>query len=83
MESIEEQAAHRSAAAHGRLWEALNGTRRKARAAQGITEVAWMDRGVLRLIPWERFRAIGYGPGKSVVWTGSDIAIHQPQRGKR
>lgn len=52
-------------------------------AAHGITEVAWMDRGTLRLIPWERFRAIGYGPGKSVVWTGSDITIHTPRRGKR
>lgn len=42
----------------------------------GITEVAWMDRGVLRFIPWQEFKRVGFGPGTSVVWTGSIIAIH-------
>jgi hypothetical protein len=51
--------------------------------AGGITEVAWIDRGSLRFIPWSRFRAIGFGDRKSVVWTGSTIEIHTPTRGKR
>ena len=44
--------------------------------AGGITEVAWMDRGALRFIPWQRFREIGFRPGTSVVWTGKTIEIH-------
>ena len=44
MEQLEEQAAHRSAAAHGRLWEALNSARRKARAVQGIERVVTSER---------------------------------------
>ncbi len=51
--------------------------------AGGITEVAWIDRGSLRFIPWSRFRDIGFGDRKSVVWTGTNIEIHQPTRGKR
>jgi hypothetical protein len=51
--------------------------------AGGITEVAWIDRGVLRFIPWSRFREIGFGDRKSVVWTGTTIEIHTPTRGKR
>lgn len=51
--------------------------------AGGITEVAWIDRGVLRFIPWSRFRAIGFGDRMSVVWTGTTIEIHTPARGKR
>ena len=51
--------------------------------AGGITEVAWIDRGVLRFIPWSRFREIGFGDRKSVVWTGTTIEIHTPIRGKR
>ena len=43
--------------------------------AGGITEVAWVDRGVLRSISWSRFREIGFGPGLSVTWTGNDIEI--------
>lgn len=46
----------------------------------GITEVAWVDRGTLYSIPWERFRAIGFGPGKSVTWNGADIEITKPAR---
>jgi hypothetical protein len=46
----------------------------------GITEVAWIDRGVLRFIPWSRFREIRFGPNKSVVWEGSTIALHVPKR---
>lgn len=45
------------------------------RNAGGITEVAWVDRGVLHSIPWFRFREIGFGPRLSVTWTGSDIII--------
>lgn len=45
------------------------------RNAGGITEVAWVDRGVLHSIPWARFREIGFGPRLSVTWTGSDIVI--------
>lgn len=44
-------------------------------AAGGITEVAWVDRGVLHSIQWARFREIGFGPGRSVTWNGSDIEI--------
>lgn len=44
--------------------------------AGGITEVAWIDRGALRFIPWQRFREIGFRPGTSVVWTGKTIEIH-------
>lgn len=51
--------------------------------AGGITEVAWIDRGALRFIPWSRFREIGFGDRKSVVWTGTTIEIHTPTRGKR
>ena len=42
----------------------------------GITEVAWKDRGVLRFIPWQRFREIGFRPGTSVVWNGKAIEIY-------
>lgn len=49
----------------------------------GITEVAWYDRGSLRFIPWSRFREIGFGDRKSVVWTGETIEIHNPARGSR
>lgn len=52
-------------------------------AAGGITEVAWIDRGSLRFIPWSRFRDIGFDDHKSVVWTGTNIEIHQSTRGKR
>jgi hypothetical protein len=45
------------------------------RHAGGITEVAWVDRGVCHSIPWSRFREIGFGPRLSVTWTGNDIAI--------
>lgn len=51
--------------------------------AGGITEVAWYDRGALRFIPWSRFRKIGFGDRKSVVWTGTTIEIHIPTRGPR
>lgn len=51
--------------------------------ANGITEVAWTDRGSLRFIPWSLFRKIGFGDRKSVVWTGTTIAIHTSARGKR
>ncbi len=49
----------------------------------GITEVAWFDGVTLRFIRWERFREIGFGPGRSVVWTGQTIELHTPTRGKR
>lgn len=52
-------------------------------AAGGITEVAWVDRGHIRFIPWFHFRLVGFRPGRSVVWTGETIAIHAPARGKR
>lgn len=45
-------------------------------AAGGITEVAWVDRGQLRFIPWARFREIGFKERQSVVWTGTTIEIH-------
>jgi len=59
------------------------GTLDEHQSAGGITEVAWIDRGVLRFIPWARFQAIGFGPRKSVVWndTTSTIDIHHPARG--
>ena len=44
--------------------------------AGGITEVAWVDAGAVRFIPWSRFREIGFGPDKSVTWTGTTIEIH-------
>lgn len=51
-------------------------------SARGITEVAWIDRGTLRFIPWERFRALGFGPRLSVAWNHftNDIEIHKPIR---
>ena len=51
--------------------------------AGGITEVAWFDGTALRFIPWSRFRDIGFGPDRSVVWTGQPIELHTPARGKR
>lgn len=51
--------------------------------AGGVTEVAWIDRGILRFIPWSRFREIGFGDRKSVVWTGTTIEIHTTTREKR
>lgn len=53
------------------------------RKAGGITEVAWVDRGVLHSIPWSRFREIGFGPRLSVTWTGNDIAITKPTNKKK
>ena len=49
----------------------------------GITEVAWIDRGDLRFIPWSRFREIGFGPDRSVSWDGHTIHLHKPVRAKR
>lgn len=51
-------------------------------ATGGITEVAWVDRGILHSIPWARFREIGFGPCLSVEWnsTTQSIAIHKPAR---
>jgi hypothetical protein len=51
--------------------------------AGGITEVAWTCMGPLRFIPWSEFRRVGFGPGKSVVWTGNTIEIYTPTRGQR
>jgi len=51
--------------------------------AGGITEVAWTCMGSLRFIPWSEFRRVGFGPGKSVVWTGCTVEIYTPARGKR
>lgn len=51
--------------------------------ARGITEVAWYTRGKLHFIPWSRFREIGFGDRKSVVWTGKTIELHTPIREKR
>lgn len=50
--------------------------------AGGITEVAWFDGTALRFIPWSRFREIGFGPDRSVVWTGQTIEIHKAVRKK-
>lgn len=44
--------------------------------AGGITEVAWMSGGELRFIPWSRFREIGFGPGRSVVWRDGTVHLH-------
>lgn len=44
IEKIEETVSHRPAAAHGRLWEALNSARRKARAGHGIERVGTAER---------------------------------------
>jgi hypothetical protein len=51
--------------------------------AGGITEVAWIDRGDLRFIPWIRFREIGFGPERSVSWDGKTINLHIPCRPKK
>lgn len=51
--------------------------------AGGVTEVAWIDRGELRFIPWSRFREIGFGPDRSVSWDGKTIHLHIPTRTKQ
>lgn len=44
----------------------------------GISIVAWVDRGEVRLISWFIFREIGFGPGKSVGWDEKEgkLRIH-------
>jgi hypothetical protein len=46
-------------------------------AAHGITEVAWVDRGEVRFVPWARFIEIGFRRGMSVVWNGTAIEIYR------
>lgn len=53
------------------------------RAAKGITEVAWVDRGIVHFIDWETLRNLGFGPGKSIHHNGARIALYTPTSRKK
>ena len=37
-------------------------------AANGITEIAWLDRGMLHFMDWGLLVGLGFGSGTSIVW---------------
>lgn len=54
--------------------------------AGGISEVAWVEDGplaafpILHVIPWERLKALHFGPGESVTWIAGEIMIYGTTR---
>lgn len=48
--------------------------------AGGISEVAWADRGQIHFIPWENLHRMGFGPGKSIHYDGTQITLYVPSR---
>ena len=51
--------------------------------AGGISEVAWVDRGLVHFIDWETLRNLGFESGRSIYHNGAQIALYTTSRTKR
>lgn len=50
--------------------------------AGGISEVAWVDRGLVHFIDWETLRNLGFEKGRSIHHNGAQIALYTTNRAK-
>lgn len=74
---------HEERLSHGAFREHQLTALEEHHRAGGISEVAWVDRGLVHFIPWHELKAMGFGPRTSIHFNGARIALYTPTRGKR